>query len=104
MEVEEVEAELEDADNAILRCELLGCCVGLGRVGGWDWVGATGTGMCLCGQCAGAGAHISRDCPVGPGLLSRIRLASHSFLCSLSLAPGMATGLLRVLASTELLL
>lgn len=33
-----------------------------------------------------------------------MRLASHSFLCSLSLAPGMVTGLLRVLASTELVL
>ena len=55
--------ELEDADNAILRWELLCCCVLRGRAGGvaGGCVGATGTGMCLWAVWAGAGAHISRD-------------------------------------------
>ena len=61
--MEEEEELEEDADNAILRCELLGCCV-LWR-GGWGraWVGATGTGMCLCTEWAGAGAIISSGWP-----------------------------------------
>ena len=60
--MEEEEELEEDADNAILRCSLL-CCVEVGGGGGGrGCVGATGTGMCRgLAECAGAGAHISRD-------------------------------------------
>lgn len=95
-----------------------------------EGVGATGTGMCrgaegaelgaglvvagrahwgtrpsypgMC-ECAAMGAHIRRDC--GAELLgrpfSKIKLASHSFLFSASLARGTAMGLLRVEARRE---
>ena len=96
----------------------------LGR--GDAWVGATGTGMCLWPDgdhddddpapgdeggmllvWAGWGTHTTSDSwlvdPPDTGRCrSRIRFASHWFLCSLSLAPGMLTGRDRVEARTLL--